>query len=33
MFTGPSPTTEAIRFTGYRLDELLRTTSGRSQPC
>ena len=32
MFTAPSPTTEAIRLTGYRLDEM-SATSGRSRPC
>lgn len=33
MITDPSPTAKAIRFTGYRLDERLQTTSGRSHPC
>ena len=33
MITDPSPTAEAIRLTGYRLDEQLQTTSGRSHPC
>jgi hypothetical protein len=33
MITEPSHTAEAIRFTDYRLDERLPTTSGRSHPC
>ena len=33
MITDASPTAEAIRFSGFRLDERLQTTSGRSHPC
>jgi hypothetical protein len=33
MITDPSPTAEEIRFTGYRFDERLQTTSGRTHPC
>lgn len=33
MITDPSPTAQAIRFTGYRLDERLQAMSGRSRPC
>ncbi len=33
MTTDPSPTAEAIRSPGYRLDQRSQTTSGRSHPC
>lgn len=33
MTIDPSPTAEPIRFTGDRLDDRLRATSGRSHPC
>ena len=33
MTTDPSLKAEAIRSPGYRLDQRLPTTSGRSHPC
>ena len=33
MITNPSPTAEAMRFTGNRLVERSQTPIGRSHPC